>query len=287
MTAADLYSVAQVLAYAQTLKVPRLDAQLLLAYRLGCSRAWLLAHPEAPLTAQDSERLKSQLARRRAGEPLAYLVGTREFHGIELGVTRDVLVPRPDTETLVDWALELLEGPLSGIAEPTVVDLGTGSGAIALAIKRSCRRADVHGTDISTAALDVARANGTHLGLQVAWHRGPWWKAVQSSAVPTVHLALANPPYIAPEDPHLEALIHEPRSALVPANDSGNGLADLERIIAGAATALGAGAWLLLEHGHLQSLEVRQMLALARFDLISTRADLAGHPRVSAGRLRA
>lgn len=273
------------MAHARTLGVERLDAQLLLAHRLGRSRAWLLAHEDAPLDAADARSTAALLAERAAGRPLAYLIGEREFHGLALQVTPDVLVPRPDTETLVDWALELLAGALQGIEAPCVVDLGTGSGAIALAVKHGCERARVHACDASAAALAVARGNGERLRLGVTWHRGDWWQALPAMATPDVDLALANPPYVGAGDPHLAALVHEPRSALVPQGDRGDGLADIDRIVAAAPRHLRGGAWLLLEHGFGQAPAVRALLARAGFEAVQTRNDLSGQPRVSGGSL--
>ncbi len=270
----ELGTVGQALMHARSIGVDRLDAQLLLAQQLGRPRSWLLAHDDAPLA--DSPGLLAQLGRRAAGEPLAYLIGEREFHGLLLHITPDVLVPRPDTETLVDWALELLVA----IESPEVADLGTGSGAIALAIKHGCPRAQVHASDVSPAALTVAAGNGQRLALPVTWRLGSWWQAFDDLL--GFHLALANPPYVAPNDPHLAALRFEPHRALVSGD---NGMADLGLIIAGAGRHLRRPGWLLLEHGHEQAQAVHERLRAAGFVALSTRFDLAGRPRVSAGRL--
>lgn len=277
-------SIAQALVGARAQGVDRLDAQLLLAHLLHRPRAWLLAHDDCRLSAADTQALAALFARRAAGEPLAYLVGVREFHGLTLRVTPDVLVPRPETETLVDWALELLAGPLADTKAPGVVDLGTGSGAIALAVKQACSRACVVATDTSRAALAVARGNGEHFGLPVTWLAGDWWRALPATASPSVHLALANPPYIAPDDPHLPALTHEPHAALVAPGDRGDGLAAIERILAGVADHLTPGGWMLFEHGFEQAEPVRARLRAAGFIAVTTRTDLAGQPRVSGGR---
>jgi release factor glutamine methyltransferase len=269
--------IADALGQARRLGIDRLDAQQLAAHAVGRPRTWVIAHDETELDAAQTEALHALLARRAAGEPLAYLLGTREFHGLLLRATPDVLVPRPDTETLVDWALELL-APLPA---PRVIDLGTGSGAIALAVKQACPRAEVHASDLSTAALAVAQANGAALGLAVSWHQGAWWQAVPPGRF---DLVLSNPPYVAPGDPHLAALGHEPALALTPREDGGDGLADIERIAAGARARMTVGAWLLLEHGPDQAPAVRARLAAAGLGDIATRADLAGRPRVSAGR---
>jgi release factor glutamine methyltransferase len=240
--------------------------------------------------------------------PLAYLTGRREFHGLTLHVGPDVLDPRADTETLVDWALELLrpDGPLGAVAAPEVVDLGTGSGAIALAVKHACPRVRMRAVDSSASALAVARANGKRLGLAVQWLQGDWWQAMPPSVqesvqepspepvqepaqepvnepvrLPALHLALANPPYIAAGDPHLPALRSEPALALSP---GGDGLAALRQIVAGAPQHLRPGGWLLLEHGHDQGPAVRAMLAAAGFTAVGTRQDLSARPRCSAGK---
>jgi release factor glutamine methyltransferase len=272
-------TVREALAQARALGVDRLDAQCLVGHVLKRDRAWLLAHDDEALEEALAVALTALQRRRAAGEPLAYLVGEREFHGLTLRVTRDVLVPRPDTETLVDWAIELLDGELAPVEGPRVIDLGTGSGAIALAVKHACPRAEVHASDLSDAALAVARQNGERLGLSVTWHTGPWWSAAPGGRF---DLALANPPYVAPGDPHLAALTHEPGSALVPAGDTGDGLADIERIVSGASAHLNPGAWLLVEHGFDQADAVRQCLQRAGLEGARTRADLAGQSRVSA-----
>lgn len=261
--------------------IARLDAQLLIARQLGRDRSWVLAHGGEALTSDDQRELQRQFEHRAAGEPLAYLLGEREFHGLSLTVGPTVLVPRPDTETLVDWAIELLHGPLAARAAPCVVDLGTGSGAIALAVKQACPRADMHASDVSVDALAVARRNAERLGLSVAWHEGAWWTALGDLRF---DLALSNPPYVAAGDPHLAALAHEPALALTPHDDDGSGLADLRRVVAGAAARLLPGAWLLVEHGHDQGRAVRSMLDVAGFGAVSSRRDLADHERVSAGR---
>lgn len=271
-------TVRDALVQARALGLDRLDAQRLVGHVLQRDRTWVLAHDDDSLDAAAAATLAALLRRRAAGEPLAYLVGEREFHGLCLEVTSDVLVPRPDTETLVDWAIELLSGELSHLAAPRVIDLGTGSGAIALAVKHACPRVEVHASDLSDAALAVARRNGQRLGQAVTWHRGAWWSAVAGQRF---DLALSNPPYVAPGDAHLAALTHEPRSALVPPNDPGSGLADIERIVSGASAHLTPGAWLLLEHGFDQAEAVRRCLQSAGFQRAQTRADLAGHPRAS------
>ena len=273
-------SVGQALAQARALGVDRLDAHLLLAHVLGCTRAWLIAHQEADLSAERWAAFASLISRRATGEPLAYLVGAQEFRSLRLRVSPDVLIPRPDTETLVEWALELLPERES----PTIADLGTGSGAIALALKHARPHARVHGSDFSAAALTMARATGHRLGLAVSWHLGDWWQAIAPSRVPHFELVVANPPYIAPGDHHLAGLRHEPQSALVPRDDDGAGLADMRRIVEGAQRQLRAGGWLLLEHGFDQAAAVRDLLRAACFEAVASRADLGGNARVTGGR---
>jgi len=275
-------SVREWLRHARALGVERLDAQGLLAHALGRDRAWLIAHDDAPLDAAQAARVRSLIERRAAGEPFAYLVGEREFHGLALAVTPAVLIPRPDTETLVDWALERLDADFAAEPAPRVLDLGTGSGAIALAVKHARPRCAVAASDLSPAALAVARANAQRHGLAVEWREGAWWAAWADA--PAWHLVLANPPYIAPGDPHLAALGDEPASALVPAGDGGDGLADIGRIVAGAVAHLQPGGWLLLEHGHTQAAAVRERLAAAGLVAVQSRRDLAGHERASGGR---
>lgn len=265
--------IAQALAHAHALGVDRLDAQWLLAHGLQQTRAWLIAHDDRPLSPLQQQAYLAALAQRRAGVPVAYLVGEKEFFGLSLAVTADVLVPRPETEGLVEWALALLP-TLPG---PGLVDLGTGSGAIALALARHAPTATVVATDASAAALDVARGNAASHGLAVEFVHGDWWSPLAGRRF---GLAVSNPPYVAGDDPHLLALAHEPRSALTP---EGDGLAALREIIDRAPGHLVPGAWLLLEHGHDQADAVRGLLQSRGFGKVSTRADLSGIPRCSGG----
>jgi release factor glutamine methyltransferase len=264
------------LAAARMQGLDRLDAQLLLGDVLGRPRSWLLAHGEHALTPAQALRFAALCARRADGEPVAYLLGEKEFHGLTLRVDRNVLVPRPETETLVDWALELLA---TGPPRPAVADLGTGSGAIALALAHGCAAAQVCGVDLSPAALAVARANAGRLGFAVEWLHGDWWSALEGRRFDMV---VANPPYVAAGDPHLAALRHEPQFALTA---DGDGLSALRTLIAGASAHLHRGGWLLLEHGHDQAAAVRDLLQRHGFATPLTRNDLAGHPRCSGGRL--
>lgn len=268
-------TVASMLKAARDAGVDRLDAQLLLAHVLQRPRAWLIAHGDAALEPRELEQVQAGLARRAAGEPLAYLLGEKEFHGLMLAVSRDVLVPRPDTEVLVDWALELLD-PALGDAE--VADLGTGSGAIALALKQRRPGLRLCAVDASRAALAVAGSNGARLGLEVEWLHSHWWQALAGRRF---DLVVSNPPYIAEGDPHLDALQHEPQQALTSGAD---GLDAIREIVAGAPQHLRAGAWMLLEHGHEQAPAVMALLHSQGFAEVTTRADLAGSPRCTGGR---
>lgn len=271
--------VRQALALAREQGVARLDAQLLLAHLLQRERAWLIAHDDAELDEPLVARFGADLQRRAAGVPLAYLTGEREFHGLVLHVDEAVLVPRPETEHLVDWALEILRERHRHRAADTLADLGTGSGAVALAIKKMAPWVEATATDDSAAALEVARGNAARLGLPLHLAAGSWWQAVAGKRF---DIAVSNPPYVAQADPHLAALRHEPLSALAAGSD---GLAAIRRIVAGAPLHLQPGGWLLLEHGHDQAEAVIGLLHRAGFDRCSWRRDLAGHPRCSAGQL--
>ncbi len=284
--AAATLRIADALRQARSEGIDRVDALLLMAHLLRRDKAWLIAHDDQPLAAADAATFAALCQRRAAGEPVAYLVGAREFHGLTLEVTPAVLVPRPDTETLVDWALACLAGSAgtaaaaaSAAPPPRVLDLGTGSGAIALAVAHACPRAEVWASDHSAAALAVAQANGRRLGLAVQWWRGDWWQALPADA-PRFDLVLANPPYIAAGDPHLAALRHEPQQALVSGAD---GLDALRQIIAGATAHLAEGGRLLLEHGWDQPKAVAALLANAGFVQIAQRLDLGGQVRCSGG----
>lgn len=262
--------VSEALTFARSLGVDRLDAQLLLAHLLRQDRGWLICHDDAPV---DEALLRALFVRRAAGEPLAYLVGEKEFHGLQLRVTPDTLVPRPDTEVLVDWAIELLT------PNSSVVDLGTGSGAIALAIKHDQPGAQVHAVDLSPAALAVAEDNARRLGLEVNFHQGSWLAPLAGRKF---NVIVSNPPYIAGGDPHLPALRYEPVSALTP---GGDGLSDLRTIIDTAPQHLVSGGWLLLEHGYDQAEAVAAALRARGFMEPSLRRDLGGNPRATGGRL--
>ena len=273
---------AQALATAQTLGLERLDAQWLLLHALGkrsVERAWLLAHDTDELTDEVAQRFRDFSLRRARGEPLAYIVGSKAFFGLELRVDARVLVPRPDTETLVQWSLDLLLVPgKPGALE--VLDLGTGSGAIALALAHSLqaagRAARLVAVDASVDALDVARDNAARLGLTVELLQSRWLQQVTGR----FHLIASNPPYIACTDPHLAALAHEPLEALAAGAD---GLDDLRQIIEQAGAHLLPDGWLLLEHGYDQAARVRELLLQQGFSRVCSRQDLAGIERCSGG----
>jgi release factor glutamine methyltransferase len=257
----------------------RLDAQMLVLHALGRSphdRAWLIAHDTDPLPPESETRWQGLLQRRQAGEPVAYLLGQKEFSGLTLQVDARVLVPRPDTEVLVEWALDALPPPGS---PARLLDLGTGSGAIALGVAYRRQDAQVTATDASSSALAVAQANARRLGLPVRFAHGSWLAAVPGEHFQVI---VSNPPYIPEGDPHLDALGHEPLSALTSGAD---GLDDLRRIIATAPEHLVAGGWLLLEHGHDQASAVRGLLQDAGFRAVHSRTDLAGIERCSGGQL--
>ena len=290
-----LATCAQALASAQRLGLERLDAQLLLLHTLGQpqhGRAWLLAHDTDVLSDELAQQFQALSQRRAAGEPLAYIVGRKEFFGLDLQVDSRVLVPRPDTETLVQWALELL---LTTAIAPTpetfktfktlnVLDLGTGSGAVALAIAHSLqvasRPARLLAVDASVDALAVARANAERLGLNNVQFLQSNWLAQVNPIGGRFTLIVSNPPYIANADPHLAALTHEPLQALTAGAD---GLDDIRQIIQQAPAHLQAGGWLLLEHGYDQAARVRELLAQQGFQHVQSRQDLASIERCSGG----
>jgi release factor glutamine methyltransferase len=260
--------IADALVEARARGVARL-AQLLVAHLVGRGREWVLANEDRALDAAQAAAIRALLARRAAGEPFAYLVGEREFRSLALRVTPAVLIPRPETEGLVEWALELLPSAPA----PSVIDLGTGSGAVALAIKRARPDATVVASDSSAAALAIASANASRHRLEVDFVAGHWWEPLAGRRF---GLAVSNPPYVAAFDPHLGNLTHEPRQALTPGPD---GLGALREIIGGAPRHLLRGAWLLVEHGHDQARTVRELMEDTGFDRAATRLDLAGLDR--------
>jgi len=263
-------------ALAQCGLVP-VDAQVLLAHAVARDRSWIAAHRDDDLDKAHADAFFALARRRRDGEPVAYLTGVKEFWGLPLRVDSAVLVPRPETETLVELALEWIARD----AEARVLDLATGSGAVALAIAHERPRAQVVATDVSVAALAVARDNAARLRLSnVTFVESDWWSAVEGR----FDAIVSNPPYVAPGDPHLGEgdLRFEPRGALVPPGDA---LSALRAIATGAPRFLAAHGALAVEHGYDQSGAVQAMLREAGFDAIAVRRDLAGIPRVAGGRL--
>lgn len=269
--AAQPLTLAQSLRRAQALGLVRIDAQLLHLLALGRElhdRAWLLAHDTDELDAAVLTRLEGLLQRRLRGEPLAYITGTKEFFGLPLQIDARVLDPRPDTETLVEWALEHLPAQ----AHAKVIDLGTGSGAIALALKHQRPAAQVTAVDASTDALAAAEANARRLQLPVRFIHSHWLREVTG----TFDLIVSNPPYIRADDPHLSALAHEPLQALASGPD---GLEDIRTIIALAPAHLQPDGWLLLEHGYDQAEAVRTLFMQTGWKNVQSRRDLAGIER--------
>jgi release factor glutamine methyltransferase len=259
--------------------VERLDARALLEAVTGRSREWLAAHGDEAATPQTTARFGALAARRRAGEPLAYLLGWREFMGRQFDVGPAVLVPRPETEELVERALASLDG----CQRPQVIDLGTGSGAIAISIALARPDATVTATDASPEALAVASANARRLGARnVRFLAGDWWTAVPADR-PAFDLVVTNPPYVSQHDPHLldPSLRCEPLMALASGED---GLDAIRRIVAGAPARLAPGQWLLIEHGHDQGPAVAALLAQAGLDEVVTFRDGAGLARIGAAR---
>lgn len=253
----------------------RRDTEILLCHCLDKPRAWLYTWPEKEVSLDCAHLFRQLLEQRRTGLPVAYITGVREFWSLQLAVNSATLIPRPETETLVSWSLEL---PLQGNA--SVVDLGTGSGAIALAVASERPHWQVTATDVSAQALQVARANAARAGLQrVSFLQSNWYEALGEQRF---NLLLANPPYIDQDDLHLTRgdVRFEPRTALVSAN---GGLADLDYLVSAAPTQLLDDGWLLLEHGFEQAEAVRRMLLHAGFRQVSTRRDMAGHERATGG----
>lgn len=271
----------------------RIEVQCLLQAALQVNRAWLLTHPEHRLDDGQNARYAALIARRLHGEPVAHILGEREFYGLKFKVSPATLIPRPDTELLVELALQRVPppsppSPIQQVGEGSrqagrgyrVLDLGTGSGAIALSIAHARPDVEVTGVDASQDALDVARENARHLNIgNVRLLRSDWFTALGGERF---DLIVSNPPYIAAGDIHLTQgdLRFEPRSALASGTD---GLGDIRRIVAGARTHLNAGGWLLFEHGYDQAGRARDLLRKEGYAGVFSARDLAGIERVSGG----
>lgn len=280
MTSTDttpLFTVQQAIEFAQAqFGLPRLDAQMLLLHACGLpihDRAWLLAHCDEVLNFETQARYLDLLQRRAGLEPLAYITGVKEFFGLQLHIDNRVLDPRPETETLVEWALTCV----ADNSRPQIADLGTGSGAIALAIKYCRPDALVTAVDASADAIAVATANAQSLGLEIATYVGNWCAPLTDQSF---DLIVSNPPYVAEGNAHLAQLPHEPIAALVAGKD---GLDDLRQIVVQATEHLKPGAWLLLEHGFDQAQAVQELLGNQGFVSVQSRPDLAGILRCTGG----
>ncbi len=277
-TGAELPSIADALSYGRQV-VDAVDARLLLREVLDCSAVRVAAYPEQRLGRDQWIRYQALLRRREAGAPVAYLLGRREFYGRSFRVSPAVLIPRPETELLVERVLRSVEG----VECPTIVDLGTGSGAIAItiALELMGRGARVLGVDVSASALDVARENAALLGAQVEFRLGSWYEPLRGQRFDCI---VSNPPYICGHDPHLRQgdLRFEPMGALSAGID---GLDDLRQIIAGAPAHLDTAGWLFTEHGYDQAESVHELMRDSGFDEVARWADLAGIWRVSGGRV--
>lgn len=255
---------------------PLHETRLLLCQVLNCSNSYLFTYPERALQQAELAALATMLARRLNGEPLAYIFGHWHFFGLDLAVAPCTLIPRPDTEILVEQALSL---PLS--AGSRVLDLGTGTGAIALALAANRPDWQLTAVDLQPEAMALAQRNAAHLGLtNVQIQQSSWFSAL---AAQQFSLIVSNPPYIEPTDPHLQALSHEPLSALVAEQ---NGLADLQHIIATAPTYLLPDGWLWLEHGYNQAESVRALLSASGFSQVSSVKDYGNQWRISGGQIK-
>lgn len=256
--------------------LPEMEARILLEIAAARPRSWLLARLNEPAEDSVAQLARRLYARRHAGEPIAYISGEREFYSLELLISTDVLIPRPETELLVELALTHLS-PGGG----RVIDLGTGSGAVAIAIAKHAPDAEVWAVDASPAALVIAERNAARHGVAVRFVHSDW---LNKAPAGRFDLIVSNPPYIAEDDPHLREgdLRFEPRAALVSGAD---GLDAIRRIAHDAKSRLETGGWLLFEHGYDQAERCRDLLATYGYDDVRSWKDLAGHARVSGGRL--
>lgn len=271
-TAHEPETIAEHLANAAA-QIGRFEAHVLLAHVLGKTREYLIAHDDEVLAPEQATAFELVVSMRAAGTPVPYLTGRQEFFGRWFAVDDSVLIPRPDTEVLIEQAL-LVTGPA-----PKVLDLGTGSGCIAVTLALEIPGVRVTATDKSPEALTVAKKNAAALGADIRTFEGEWFEAVPEGE--TFDLIVSNPPYIHPQDEHLLSLEFEPAGALT---DGVDGLEDLRRIISGAMARLTPGGWLLLEHGWDQGPAVRELLEAAGFAGVRTKKDYGDNDRVSMGR---
>ena len=252
----------------ETSDLPLIECELLLGQVMDLTRAQILAYPEREIHPNALHQLKIFIEQLRGGKPFAYITGSREFWGLDLDVTPDVLIPRPETELLVELVIEL--APMGG----SVIDLGTGSGAIAIAVKTERPDLTITASDTSCAALKVARHNACKLNVDLTFRQQSWLQDNSSQW----DVIVSNPPYIADNDPHLPDLLAEPRQALVAGKD---GLDDIRHIISQASRQLNADGYLLIEHGYDQATTVQQLMASAELVNVHSRKDLAGINRVT------
>lgn len=268
-----------------TTQEARFESQYLLSHVLDCDRAWLISHAENHLSAEQYGQFLACIERRVNGEPIAYILGYREFYGLPLQVSQDTLIPRPDTETLVETLMTCIQDNWRELEQPSILDLGTGSGAIALAIASLLPKARITAIDASPEALVIANKNAASLKItNVRFLESDWFSALEATA--KFHIIVSNPPYIADNDPHLVQgdLRFEPRSALVSGHD---GLDDIRYLISHCTPFMHDGAWIMLEHGYNQSSSVAQLLRIANFQNIGHAYDLQAIPRVTFGQWRA
>ncbi|MBL8514361.1 MAG: peptide chain release factor N(5)-glutamine methyltransferase [Betaproteobacteria bacterium] len=266
------------------LRIERRDAEVLLGKLLQCNRAFLIAHGQDELDTVIGMRFESWVTRREQGEPVAYITGTREFYGREFCVSPAVLIPRPETEHLIEQALARLSSPYPSELRTSarILDMGTGSGAIAVTLALERPQCVVTACDVSTASLTMAAENAVRLGAHVEFIQSDWYAALTGR---TFDLIVSNPPYVAAHDAHLSQgdLRFEPTRALT--DESVDGLASIRHIVEGAHAHLAPGGWLLFEHGYDQAGAARDLLLIAGFEDLICEKDLAGIPRVSGGRL--
>ncbi len=273
-------TIAQLLRHAA---IDKFDAQFIVQHTLNLSRASIIAHPDKVIALHDAETVKHRLERRAAGEPVAYILGEREFYGEVFKVTPAVLIPRPETEHLVEAALARLPSH-NASSRPNLLDLGTGSGAIAVTLARLRPDLRVTATDISIEALVIADENARNLDARVEFHQGSWFGALPK-ATPKFDIIVSNPPYIAEGDTHLTQgdLRFEPPIALSDQTPNAKGFAKLQHIIDEAPNWLVNGGWLLFEHGYDQAVMAQDALFTAGFSQVFTQKDLGGCDRVSGG----